>query len=156
MHTDTIEKCAYLFKNPPINRLDLQLVNTGKAVSYYNVYLSDTYLVDFLWKYYVNNRNKNPESHTSEQSEDDYIQRVFSYSLSSFGKVPDYNLFRDSGVSLNPVEHRLATILVYYIQNPASTLKNAVLMQIFEYYRSLILTKMGFFSKLLFTCCLYL
>ena len=156
MHTDIFEKCSYFFKTPPMNRLDFQLVNTGRELAYYNVYLSDTYLVEFLWKYYISHVANQPKYGNINTTDEDYICRVFEYTVTSFGNTLDYDLFCSTDFSLNPVEHRLATILVYYIQNPITSLKSTVLLQSFEYFRSLILIKMGFISQLLLTCCLHL
>lgn len=153
MHTDTFEKCAYFFKTPPLSRLDVQILSTGDVASYYNVFLSDAYIADFLWNYYSDHlpcEKKEPGNNDSEP----YISHVFDYAIRSFGKALDYDEYKKQPGLLNPVEHRLGTMLIYCIQNPSERFSDILLNQTFEYFRSLVLTKMGFFTQLLLSCCL--
>lgn len=154
MHTDTFEKCAYFFKSPPLSRLDVQILKCGNEASYYNVFLSDTYLTDYLWDYYSTHRITCEKKQPGTDDSEPYIPHVFDYAIRSFGKSLDYDEYKKQPALLNPVERRLATMLVYCIQNPSGRFSEILLTQTFEYFRSLVLIKMGFFTQLLLSCCL--
>ena len=156
MHTEIHKKCAYFVKSIPSipSRLDLQLVNTGHNISYSNVYLSDSFLVDFLWDFCE--KNGGFTRILNKHDSDVYYCHIFTYALKSFGKPLTHDLFTENTICLSYLEHKLAVMLYYHIQNPSDKTRKIISLQVFEYFRSLILTKMSSPTQLLLMSCVFI
>lgn len=154
MPSEIRKNCAYFIdsqKRHPL-RLDLQFVNSGKESFYSNIYLSDSFLIDYLLAFCE--KKGGFTSILQKEKNNIYIHDLFVYALKSFGQENTYEKTKLS--TLSAVEHRLATMIYYYINNPSEKKMNTVASNAFEYFRSLILTKMSSHTQLLIMAVVFL